>query len=520
MTLRVCLFISLTISCLLVKAQFTYLDSAYHLNKYQAEYSYSSLKLNDDKFILPCYGADTNIYFMNIFCINHAGNILWDKEYNIDSIAGAAIGKASFDQQKNIIMSGQYYNPILHEEQAVMAKADSNGNLQWLKLYPAPHYGRNQGIWGFSTLVTNDNQYLLLCSVSIDTFKDNFLIIRTDSLGNELSRWQYGSVYQDAPVGGGIETNDRGFLFSGYTSKDDSIVGTYNVNTIYIVKADSAGNQLWATSIPEAFNQYQHPIGDASALAMIEDTGGYIICGSKPFKDVGTLCNMGIGPCAWQKCWIGKVRKNDGSLIWEKFYGRDTMYYGAFTSIAWTADSNFILCSKYDWDNYQANSAGLHKLDRNGDSLWSVQFNYHDDTSAGLILNSVNTVGTSGFLASGFVEPNNSYPWPLAVTIDSNGCAVSNCLATTIKETEETVSINLYPNPANTILNVLVNSDNATENLCLNVYDLSGRVVVNQQRLSAGIPYQLNVSSFAGGIYFVQLISAEGVLARRKFIKQ
>ena len=508
------------------KAQFSYIDSVYHVNRYNWEVTYNSLKLSEDKFIFIGYGIDSNQnYVLNIYCLNPIGDTLWEKDYNIDTITGLIAFHSCFDQNKNIIVAGQYYNSVVHGEQGVLAKADSNGNLNWIKIYPAPHYGYNQGLWGIAHLVTNSNQYLLIAEESIDTFKATFLIIKTDTTGNELSRWQYGPPYDEAPSGGGIRTNDGGFLFVGSTTKDDSIVHTYGVTTIYMVKTDSAGNQLWAASIPELYNQYEHPLADASAYCMIEDTDGYIICGNKPWKSNDTLCNMGIGPCAWQKCWIGKVRKNDGSLIWEKLYGSDTLDFGGFYSITPTLDGNYTVCGVYRWNNEYQNAACVYKLNHNGDSLWSVQFVYKDSFSISVNPYSISTIGTAGFMVTGYVLLNGnatSYPW--VVTIDSVGCLIPGCqtlTATGMKETPaEILGVTVYPNPVSNVVYILMKADKEINDLAFNVYDINGKLLLHQQHATTDVTYLLNTSTYAKGFYLVDVLSDGKVVATRKFVKE
>src|ERR1019366_4980739 len=225
---------------LLPKAQFTYLDSAYHLNKYNWEVSYNALKISEDKFILVGYGADSN-YLLNIYCINKAGEELWNKVYNLDSLDRLYIYKSALDSDKNIIMGGQYYNQALKGEEGVLAKADSNGILKWINRYHQD-YGHNQGFWGLFPLITSNNRYMLIGAASIDSLTANIMIVKTDTNGNELSRWQLGPPHIEAPWGGGIQTSDGGNLFSGSTTKDDTVNHTYGISTIYMVKTDSMGN--------------------------------------------------------------------------------------------------------------------------------------------------------------------------------------------------------------------------------------------------------------------------------------
>jgi len=158
----------------LLPAQFTYIDTLYD----KEDFTYASLKFSDNKFILVGYGGDSSGFGTTIFCINSEGDTLWKKKYINDSIGEYEIGlNPCFDKNKNIIIGGQYYNNALDGEQAIMAKADSNGNMLWVKIYPARHYGWGQGIWGYGTVTSYSDEYLLVCTASSDTFKDSIIIL-------------------------------------------------------------------------------------------------------------------------------------------------------------------------------------------------------------------------------------------------------------------------------------------------------------------------------------------------------
>ncbi len=472
---------------------------------------------------MVCYGADS-AFKIDLFAINAKGDTLWFKDYNIDSISTSYfLYKAAFDSGKNIIVAGTAFIDSLNGEQAMLLKFDSSGNLQWIKAYPAPSYGADYlGLYGVAPIITNSNQYLLLCQVGLDSINADFLVIKTDTNGNELSRWQYGTPYYDLPLGEGLQTSDSGFLFVGETNFDDSLPGPGNYS-IYVIKADKNGLKLWDTIIPEMHGEGGLIQGDGEAYGMIEDTDGYIICGGKPAIDNIPFCNHGIGACLWIKCWAGKLNKNTGGQMWGKFYGPDTLWDAKFTAIARTPDGNFVLTSKYDWNNYTANNAGIYKINGNGDSLWSVFFNYHDSTNPGVILYAINTIGTSGYLASGFVTPNNANPYPWVVTVDSNGYAppyVPDTVSGIVPITKDITGIALYPNPTGSLLYVNINATNATQDFTLQIYDVSGRLLQNEEHVAPNTTYPINVSSFANGMYFAEILSGNNVVGRGRFVKE
>lgn len=75
---------------------------------------------------------------------------------------------------------------------------------------------------------------------------------------------------------------------------------------------------------------------------------------------------------------------------------------------------------------------------------------------------------------------------------------------TTINElTLNNASINLYPNPASSVLNIQIKSENDQESFQLNVFDALGKLVFSEKLT---LPQsQINTSTWSKGIYFVEL---------------
>lgn len=73
-----------------------------------------------------------------------------------------------------------------------------------------------------------------------------------------------------------------------------------------------------------------------------------------------------------------------------------------------------------------------------------------------------------------------------------------------------------YPNPANG--SVAIPYDFTGETAELIVIDAAGRVVYTENLSDAVAVVQLNIGEWAEGMYFVSLISNDGVLARRKLV--
>lgn len=93
-------------------------------------------------------------------------------------------------------------------------------------------------------------------------------------------------------------------------------------------------------------------------------------------------------------------------------------------------------------------------------------------------------------------------------------CAVGlDCTTTGINETNNNLSISIYPNPANNM--VTIQSDGKPTQVSL--YDLTGRQVISTQM--RGVKNNLDVSALSQGMYVIQFQESEKFY-QTKFIKQ
>lgn len=75
------------------------------------------------------------------------------------------------------------------------------------------------------------------------------------------------------------------------------------------------------------------------------------------------------------------------------------------------------------------------------------------------------------------------------------------------------IAINLFPSPTNSLLNV--QTDNVIENI--EIFDMNGRIVLRKETNSNNV--QLNVTDIKSGIYFIKVIS-NGQISTGKFVKE
>ncbi|HRE24226.1 MAG TPA: T9SS type A sorting domain-containing protein, partial [Bacteroidia bacterium] len=103
-----------------------------------------------------------------------------------------------------------------------------------------------------------------------------------------------------------------------------------------------------------------------------------------------------------------------------------------------------------------------------------------------------------------------------------SGTKVFNVVLDNCREAgiETAKQINVYPNPANDMVNISYQST-TTELIKVSMMDYSGKLVINQNvQVTSGMNnYTLDVSKMASGVYMLNIQSESGNM-QRKLIKQ
>jgi hypothetical protein len=93
------------------------------------------------------------------------------------------------------------------------------------------------------------------------------------------------------------------------------------------------------------------------------------------------------------------------------------------------------------------------------------------------------------------------------ISINSDGCVISSLID------EMVGTIDLYPNPASNIIHV----KNGTLIEFIEIFDMNGKQVLGKRNSNSS---QLDLTSFARGVYFCKITSDSGNVVMKKIIKQ
>ena len=114
--------------------------------------------------------------------------------------------------------------------------------------------------------------------------------------------------------------------------------------------------------------------------------------------------------------------------------------------------------------------------------------------------------------------------WYWVTGTDSNQCKNTDSIlveidtCTSIEEIKQIITSSVYPNPFNSTALISINATN-TEDKWVTIYDISGKVVIENIRMSNN-QLELRPTQFNRGIYFYTIQYENKLIARGKFIYQ
>lgn len=132
--------------------------------------------------------------------------------------------------------------------EAFLLKLNKSGDFQWSK-----NYGGNENDWGRRILNWNDSIFFVVGhSNSLGTGSYNFFMVKTDSVGNEITEKHFNHSGWDK-MNDAIFSSDSSIYMVGETSGNQ-----YEKSNFYIVKTNEDGDTIWTknfgSSGDDAFN--------------------------------------------------------------------------------------------------------------------------------------------------------------------------------------------------------------------------------------------------------------------------
>ncbi|MFT7614341.1 MAG: hypothetical protein ACI9J3_003323 [Parvicellaceae bacterium] len=350
-----------------------------------------------------------------------------------------------------------------------------------------------------STLLCDDGTFIHVGNTDIPSgggYQDVF-ILKTDSAGNEIWRQYYGGLY-----------NDDAFEIVQCPSGGYYICGVYHDSSptddidMFVLKISSIGTQEWLKFFGSIYDD------GTCSINVLSDSNVLLI---------GAVGNSGA---VTPDSFISKLYPT-GDTIWTNKFDRNgetDLLYG--TKPIETNDGGYIISGVfYDSTMNDGLNAWLLKSNSSGDIQWErswsqfggINHNYFWD----MIRTSDNGILLAGWVTN-FFAPTDSYSW--LVKLDSNGCDSIGCPTSWVNAIEELsipdIDFKIYPNPSTGIVNFQFSE--SYENGELLVFDMIGNLVFQQSENSEY--FTLDFSSFKKGMYLIKMVAEDRKVSIRKLI--
>lgn len=407
-----------------------------------------------------------------------------------------------------------------------IVKTDSLGSIQWDK-----DFGGTSTEFFSSLQQTSDGGFILSGWSRSDSTGDkteysyggeDYWIVKTDSAGNKEWDKAFGGTNLDK-LSSLKQTSDGGYILGGISfseisgNKTTSLwAGTYDY---WLVKTDSLGNKQWEKDFGGTDTE-----DDFGNITLTSD-GGYLFTGTSYSSISGDKTESNFGP---EQIWSIKT-DSLGNKQWDK-----TIFTATHDENGYAIQTNE---GCYAFVNYNGASIGGYKTQpsQGGFDYWIVKF--CDTTKCYATIPSITQIGDTLFVNTDYV----SYQWYYSgnlisgatdytyvanlsgnyniIVADSNGCTagagIINVIASSESADKNSGQFIIIPNPAHEKLFITTNTK---ENYQLKIIDAVGKIIYTQSEIR-NPKSEINISSFANGIYIISLTTQKENLTARFIIQ-
>ncbi len=461
-----------------------------------------AIQENVSKLAVDSIGNVFTIHDSTIKKFNSNGIFQWQKQFSGDLTSYGMVA----DNSGNLYLLGHFSHLIfdtinftsIGTRDILFCKIDSSGALLWYKIYGAYDYF-GTGFPGFGDIYLTKNQRVIICGKSCT-----------------------GAV----------------------------IEGTaFSQPELFIARFDLNGtNELLI----------HHPGGDAWEVSA--DTTGNIYLLGEPLDTAGLDFGNGIIQYGCYNCmgshFVAKFN-SAGTIQWAVNLGSN--YYEPHQNLTVDNNGNFYLSL---WQRY--NGFDLDKFDNSGNIIWTHNIPAYDAECESITMDNNDSIWLTGaydnypWIGGTFIwefNPYNNLNWSLPSTVSNWGKNISHdyynniFVSGTFNDSAEfgttttflasggayylakinrsniptnvlssipnpQSAISITPNPSSGIFTIHSNTQHPTSNLRICVYDLLGNCVFEKTSIK-NEEEKIDLSAQAKGIYFVKVVTGEGMFNRK-----
>lgn len=337
-----------------------------------------------------------------------------------------------------------------------LAKHDSNGQFQWSMqgLPTTPPFGD----WNYGIMATGQNEYILY------GIADS--MIKFNQAGQIL--WQKNmNGMDDSQISGKIIGN--GFLL--FTGSINGFAGSDVVTKIF----DTNGTEVWSQLYNGSFTG-----GDWGVDVDADSDGIYVV---SQLEDSTNLMKY-LSPLAADSIDFSQVCVDS----------------------VWIGSDGFVHVNVFNGNFSHMNYPAINIVSSAGDtvSLGTLSFFAQLGNSYQEYTNTITDTTISDFSNYSFFIKNSFNPDTIA--------QINFCTTTGIK-TESNISIQLFPNPADQFITVVIDFTDLNYNLIIT--DIFGREIKNEQVNNKN--FTIETQSFSEGIYLIKIVNGKNS-STRKFV--
>jgi WW domain/IPT/TIG domain len=242
-------------------------------------------------------------------------------------------------------------------------KFDSNGNELWRYQIGSVNSEAARSV----AVDTSDSSILITGHTEDRLFGWNYggwdgYVLRLDRNGNQVSAFQFGSSSVDSPYAITVDPNDFSFTVGGYTSGQIS-TPDFGGTDSFFVKFNSAGVQQWALQFGTAKN-------DDLFDTAVDPVDGSIV-------GIGTTAGSFGGPfLGFWDVYVIRVNST-GSIVWNTQVGTDSLDQPF--GVAIDPNDQSVVVTGYTLGDFGSAHLGegdffVFKLDKESNMVWKRQY--------------------------------------------------------------------------------------------------------------------------------------------------